>query len=119
VRRSHRDLKVWQEGIGLVEVVYELTSSFPSREQFGLTSQLRRAAFSIPANIAEGCGRTGTKELLHFLSIAQGSLSELDTLIEVANRLGYLKEIEALRTKIDAVSGLTMGLAASPRRRSS
>jgi four helix bundle protein len=118
VRRSHRDLKVWQEGVSLVELVYKLTSSFPAREQFGLTSQLRRAALSIPANIAEGCARTGTKELLHFLSIAQGSLSELDTLVEVADRLGYLDEIESLRAGIDRVSGLTMGLATSLRRRS-
>ena len=94
MKRSHRDLKVWQEVIGLVEFIYQLTSSFPAREQFGLTSQLRRAAVSVPANIAEGCARTGTKELLRFLSIAQGSLSELDTLVEVANRLGYLQEIE-------------------------
>jgi len=110
-------LKVWQEAVSLVELLYTLTSSFPAREQFGLTSQLRRAAVSIPANIAEGCARTGTKELLHFLSIAQGSLSELDTLIEVAGRPGYLEEIESLRTRIDRVSGLTMGLTASLRRR--
>jgi four helix bundle protein len=118
VKRSHRTLKVWQEGISLVAIVYDLTSAFPASEQFGLTSQLRRAALSVPANIAEGFARTGTKELLHFLSIAQGSLSELDTLIEVANRLGYLKEIASVHAKIDDVSGLTMGLAASLRRRS-
>ena len=117
MKRSHRDLKVCQEAVELVQHVYQLTSSFPVQEQFGLMAQLRRAAVSVPANVAEGCARSGTKELIHFLSIAQGSLSELDTLTELAHRLGYVRDVGDIRTKIDAVSGLTMGLAASLRRR--
>ena len=118
MRRSHRDLKVWNEAVDLVQAVYSFTSAFPSHEQFGLTSQIRRAAVSVPANIAEGCARSGTKELLRFLSIAQGSLSELDTLVELAYRLGYLREMETVRTRMDKVAGLTMGLAAALKRRS-
>jgi four helix bundle protein len=117
VKRAHRDLKAWQQAMGLVTTIYSATSSFPSQEKFGLSSQLQRAAVSVPANIAEGFARNGTKELLHFLSIAAGSLSELDTLIEIAARLGYLNNAEELNGKVDEVSGLLMGLSASIRRR--
>jgi len=117
VKRSHRDLKVWQEGIELVQHVYPLTSSFPVEEQFGLTAQLRRAAVSVPANVAEGCARSETRELIHFLSIAQGSLPELDALTELAHRLGYVRDPKEIRARIDTVSGLTMGLASSLRRK--
>jgi four helix bundle protein len=117
MRRNHRDLKVWQESTALVDTIYQTSSSFPPDERFGLTTQLRRAAVSVPANISEGCARMGTKELLHYLSIAQGSLFELDTLIEIALRLGCLNDASEITRKIDAVSGLVMGLAASLRRR--
>lgn len=101
----------------LVTAIYTATSSFPAQEKFGLSGQLQRAAVSVPANIAEGFARNGTKELLHFLSIAAGSLSELDTLVELAARLGYLNNVEELNGKVDEVSGLIMGLAASIKRR--
>lgn len=117
MKRAHRDLKAWQQAMGLVTAIYTATSSFPVAEKFGLTSQLQRAAVSVPANIAEGFARNGTKELLHFLSIATGSLSELDTLIDLAARLGYLNNIEELNGKVDEVSGLLMGLSASIKRR--
>ena len=117
MKRNHRDLKAWQQAIELVTMVYAATSSFPSTEKFGLANQLQRAAVSVPANIAEGFARTGTKELLHFLSIASGSLSELDTLIEIATRLDYLNNAEELNGKVDEVSGLLMGLSASIKRR--
>lgn len=101
----------------LVVAVYSATSRFPQNEQYGLTSQLRRAAVSVPANIAEGAARNGSKEFLHFLGIASGSLSELDTLIELACQLGYLENTEELSRKIDDVAGLVMGLASSVRRK--
>ena len=117
MRRSHRDLKAWQQAIQLVLAIYTLTRTFPRDEAFGLSSQLRRASVSVPANIAEGFARNGSKELLHFLSIASGSLSELDTLVELSARLGYIGQPEEIQGKVDEVSGLVMGLAASIRRK--
>ena len=76
----------------LVAMVYELSQAFPTHEQYGLTSQIRRAAVSIPANIAEGAGRQTKKEFIQFLHISQGSLSELDTLIELAHTLRYVTQ---------------------------
>ncbi len=87
---SFRDLRVWQAGMDLVELIYRLTQKFPSCEVYGLTSQMRRAAVSIPANIAEGHTREHTKEYLNHLSIAQASLAEVQTHIEIAVRLRYL-----------------------------
>ena len=96
----------------LVENVYRATRSFPKEEIFGLTAQMRRAAISVPANIAEGAARSGTRELARFVSIAVASLSELDTHIEIARRLGYLAE-DRLAQQADAVAGLLMGLERS------
>jgi four helix bundle protein len=87
---NFRDLRVWQAGMDLVEQVYKSTQAFPTQEVYGLTSQMRRAAVSIPSNIAEGHTREHTKEYLHHLSIAQASLAELQTQIEIAGRLKYL-----------------------------
>lgn len=117
MQRNHRNLQAWQQAMNLVTAIYQSTSRFPKDEQYGMSSQLRRAAVSVPANIAEGFARNGSKELLHFLGIAAGSLSELDTLVELAARLGYLTETEELSGKVDEVSGLVMGLAASIRRK--
>jgi four helix bundle protein len=86
---SFRDLDVWRLALDLAEAVYQCTSSFPKSELFGLTAQMRRAAVSIPSNIAEGRARSSTKEFLQFLSIALGSLAELETQFELAVRLGY------------------------------
>lgn len=97
--------------------VYSVTATFPQHEQYGLVGQLRRAAVSVPANIAEGAARNGSKEFLHFLGIASGSLSELDTLIDLARQLGYVRNTEELNAKVDDVSGLVMGLASSIRRK--
>jgi len=88
--RSYRDLRVWQLGMELVEDIYRVTGRFPSAEVYGLTSQLRRAAISIPSNIAEGHTREHTKEFLHHLSTAQASMAEIETQIEIAVRLEYL-----------------------------
>ena len=117
MKRAHRDLRAWQQAMSLVEAVYALTSTFPPEERFGLTSQLRRAAVSVPSNIAEGFARNGSKELLQFLAIAGASLSELDTLMELAIRLNYTSDNENLRKAVDEVSGLVMGLSASIRRK--
>src|SRR5258706_10696824 len=90
--RSFRDLDVWRLGLELVEVIYRCTATFPKSETFGLAAQMRRAAVSIPSNIAEGQARKSTKEFLQFISIALGSLAELDTQLELTVRLNYQTE---------------------------
>lgn len=87
---SFRDLRVWQVGVDLVEQVYRLTQTFPKHEVYGLAGQMQRAAVSVPSNIAEGHAREHRKEYLQHLSVAQASLAELETQIEIAARLGYL-----------------------------
>ncbi|MBJ6752181.1 four helix bundle protein [Geomonas anaerohicana] len=91
--RSYRDLKVWQVGVELVGQVYALTGSFPKTEIFGLTSQIQRAAVSVPSNIAEGHARGSRKEFLHFLTISLGSLAELETQLMIGNLLRQCDEL--------------------------
>lgn len=104
--RTHKDLDVWKLGIELVEKIYKATTVFPKEEIYGLTSQMRRAAVSIPSNIAEGAARNSEKEFIQFLYISLGSLSELETQIIIANKIGYLdslymiNSIEILRKKL-------------------
>ena len=98
-----RQLLVWQRGMELVVEAYRLTGRLPSAERFGLVDQVRRAASSVTANIAEGSGRDHRAEYLRFLSIARGSLAELDNHLELALRLGYLSR-EDLATALDLVS---------------
>jgi four helix bundle protein len=117
LRRKHRDLRAWQAAVELVEVVYQVTAAFPRDELFGITSQMRRAALSVPANIAEGAARSSTKELLYFLNVASGSLSELDTHLEIAGRLGFVDDQDRLAGKIDEVFALLVALAGSLRRK--
>ena len=93
--RSYRDLKVWQRAVDMVEEVYSLSRRLPSEEKFGLTSQLRRAAVSVPANIAEGYARAQRGEYLQHLSIARGSLAEVETLLTLAARLGFMGRDQA------------------------
>jgi four helix bundle protein len=95
--KSFRDLIVWQKAMNFVVEVYRATGSFPSEERFGLTAQLRRAAVSIPSNIAEEHGRESTREFLNFLSIAYGSLNEAQTQIMIAEKLNFLKKETELR----------------------
>lgn len=85
--KSYRDLRVWQEGMNLAEACYRMTRSFPKEETYGMTSQIRRASSSIPANIAEGYGRKTRKEYIQFLYVAQGSLKELETHLLLAQRV--------------------------------
>jgi len=92
VKRQHHDLQVWQLGITLVKDIYAVTRLFPESEKFGLCSQMQRAAVSIPSNISEGAARTGDREFLHFLSIARGSLCELETQVMISKELGYIKD---------------------------
>jgi four helix bundle protein len=103
---THKDLAIWQEGIGLVEKIYHLASNFPKEELYGLSSQIKRCAVSIPSNIAEGAARNLRNEYVRFLHISLGSLSELETQCEIAIRLKFiidreiLKDIELLRKKM-------------------
>ena len=89
--KSYRELIAWQKAMDLAEGVYMLTSAFPREERYGLTSQIPRSAVSVPSNIAEGQGRRSTREFQSFLSIARGSLCEMETQVLLAERLGYLK----------------------------
>jgi four helix bundle protein len=117
VKRGHRELRVWQQAIDLVEHVYRVTGAFPKDETYGLAQQMRRAAVSVPSNIAEGAARKGTRELLRFASVASGSLAELDAQLEVASRLGYAVDKEVLQGRIDAVSALLLAMMESLRER--
>lgn len=103
---DYADLDVWKVGMSLATDCYRISASFPSDERFGLISQIRRAAVSIPANIAEGYGRQSTRSYVQFLRIAQGSTKELETLIELSLRLGYLKpaDNDVLRVTIRRVA---------------
>jgi four helix bundle protein len=87
--RTHHELTAWQEAMALVELAYAVTRGFPKDELFGLTSQIRRSAVSIPSNIAEGAARNSTREFLQFMGVTCGSFAELDTQLELAVRLGY------------------------------
>lgn len=95
--KSHKDLLAWQKAMELVELVYELTRQFPREELFGLATSLRRAAVSIPSKIADGHERDNTREFIHYLSVARGALSEAETQMEVATRLGYINQEQQAR----------------------
>ena len=97
---SYKELEVWKVSMDFVTEIYQLTRNFPSNELYGLTNQMRRSAISIPSNLAEGSGRKNTKEFIQFLYISNGSLSELETQIEIAFRLGYLTDIESSMQRI-------------------
>jgi four helix bundle protein len=118
--RPHERLDVWKRGIDFVVHVYKATEMFPREERFGLTSQIRRAAVSIPANIAEGAARQTPKEFANFLSIAQGSASEAETEILIALRLGYLNEKahSFLRAELDDLGRMLVGLSQHLKKRS-
>ena len=113
--KSYQDLEVWKKSIDWVERIYRVSSGFPPEERFGLTSQIRRAAVSVPANVAEGAARTGTREFLQFLSVASGSLAEVETFLILAGRLGYLAEPDrqALEAEADEISRMLGGLKRS------
>jgi four helix bundle protein len=112
---AHYDLIAWQEAMNLVEAVYRDTERFPRREIFGLTAQIRRAAVSIPSNLAEGSARNSRKELRQFLGISCGSLAELQTQLQIAIRLKYLQSDAQCVGLATRVSKLVRGLRKSLR----
>lgn len=113
--KSHRDLIAWQRAMDLVVAVYQVSARWPKEELYGLSSQARRSAVSVPANIAEGYGRDNRGSYVHFLKIAQGSLKELETHIEVAERIG-ITEVDVCRALLadaDEVGRILRGLIRS------
>jgi four helix bundle protein len=112
VKRAHKKLDVWQESVTLATYIYQITEKFPKNEIYGLTSQMRRASVSIPSNIAEGAARASLKEFSQFLNIAGGSLSELDTQVEIAHNLLFLTDDQKqdINIKIESISGKLAGL---------
>jgi four helix bundle protein len=112
---NYRDLETWQKAMDMVQEVYEATRDFPKEEIYGLRSQIRRAAVSIPSNIAEGQGRESVKDFLRHLSIAYGSLCEAETQIVIAGRLGYIEDdaSEKLMVRAGEVGRLINGLTRS------
>jgi four helix bundle protein len=112
VEKPHKKLDVWQMAMDLVIEIYRITESFPKEEKYGLSNQLRRAAVSVPSNIAEGAARNTKKEFVNYLHMAQASLSELDTQLEVARRLAFLdgKTWEDLDRMVHRVDKMLTGL---------
>ncbi len=110
--KSFKDLEIWRKGIQLVENIYATTGTFPKEEKYGLTSQLRQSAVSIPSNISEGFARFHRKEYKKFLYVSLGSCAELTTQVIIASRLKYIDDAEAdtLLNNIEEVSKMTMGL---------
>ena len=118
LEKPHKKLDVWLKSINLVQNIYEITKSFPKAEDYGLTSQIRRSAVSIPANIAEGAARQTKKEFIQFLHVAQGSLSELDTHMEIALKLDYVQKnsIDEISVIMNDIDKMTTGLIKSLRK---
>ena len=114
---NYRDLIAWREAMSLVEVVYRETQNLPRDETFGLRAQIRRAAVSVPSNLAEGSGRNSSGELRQFVGIASGSLAELETQLELAVRLGFLEADTAAIRQADRVGKLVNALRGSLTRR--
>lgn len=115
--RPHHDLRVWQEAMELVTDVYAASRTFPADERFGLSSQIRRAAVSVPSNIAEGAARGSRKEFIQFLMIARGSLSELDTQLRIAKNLEFAANIDSLLSATERLQAALGALVKSQRDR--
>ena len=106
----YKDMEVWKEAVNLVTMVYEFTETFPEREKYGIISQIRRCAVSIPSNIAEGTVKHSDKETLRFLDSSLGSLAELDTQLIISKNLGFIEEFNSLESQISRVNALLSGL---------
>ncbi len=115
--KTHKDLDVWKLSMEFIKEIYTLTEQFPDYERYCLTQQIRRAVLSISSNIAEGSARPGIKERIRFLSIAMGSLSEVDTQLETAAMLGYFLDINEQRIKIIRIRQMLSGLIKSLKSR--
>jgi len=113
--KTHKDLDVWRKSIELVTSIYQITSSFPKEELYGLTSQIRRAAVSIPSNIAEGAARNHDNEFRQFLYIALGSGAELETQLTISKELGFLSDEKSqeLMNELNSISKMLQGLIKS------
>jgi four helix bundle protein len=111
MEKSHKKLDVWLKSFELTKSIYEVTKKFPSEEKYGLVSQMRRAAISIPSNIAEGSARQTNKDAMHFFIVARGSLSELDTQIELSHSLEMMDttDYQLLTVQINSVDSLLSG----------
>lgn len=107
---THKQLEAWKESINLVIQIYETTRNFPKEELYGLTGQLRRSAVSIPSNIAEGCARRTSKDIISFLHVSLGSIAELETQLIIAKELGFIKDIDVNIDKLNHVKKLIVGL---------
>ena len=110
MQRQHLNLLVWQDAMNFVQEIYQWTEQFPNHEKFGLISQMRRAAVSIPSNIAEGAARETDKEFLRHLYIARGSLVELETQLMIASQLGYLRDLNESIQSSDTIFAKLSGL---------
>ena len=113
--RTHRDLDVWKKSIDLVTSIYKFTADYPKDEMYGLTSQIRRCAVSIPSNISEGSARTTKKDFSHFLAIALGSIAELETQLIISKNLNYLPDsvLNELMSELISIRRMTLGLRKS------
>lgn len=110
--KSHKDLLVWRKSMELVAEIYAETSSWPKEEVYGLIPQIRRAAVSVPSNIAEGAGRdSGSKEFSRYLSIARGSLAEVETQLEISARLGFAQKSKSLLDRVAEIRRMLIGLS--------
>ena len=119
--KNHKDLEVWKAAVELSVACYDVTQAFPNTEQFGLVSQMRRAAISVASNIGEGAARAGNQEFIQFLYISLASASELDTQIEIARRVGLGKsaDLQRLQLQANAVSRMLQGLIRSVKQKRS
>ena len=113
--KSHKDLEVWKRSIELVTLLYEYTKDFPREESYGLTNQIRRAAVSIPSNLAEGAARNHSKEFIQFLYIALGSISELETQLIISEKLNYIDQQKSawLQNELSELRRMILGLIRS------
>ncbi len=113
--KSYQDLVVWKKAVDLAEMVYRVSASFPTDERFGMTSQVRRAATSVASNISEGAERRGSKEFLHFLGLARGSLAEMETILIPAQRLGMAdpEQVTELLAQAAEIGRMLSGLKSS------